>query len=377
MRIAIIIPSYNESDNIAFVTAVIDQGLGLAVKRFSQITAAIIVNVDNSSLDKTGEIFRKTPTHFPKLSLKTVGRPGKGKNLIYFLKRFSEDYDVFATLDADLKSIEPDWIMKLIGPFLREDEKCDFVWPLYQRSRFEGSTTNHFAYPLIYSFFGRDIRQPIAGDFAFSQRLAVKIIKDKIPPQAYFYGIDILFSIRAVQYANYFRQVNLGQKTHKPSFAKLEDMFPQIAAAAVDALRPAHIKKSIRIRDINKFVCISSSRDFQHARAADQLLAEKIKFLSRNLDSVVWLDSAVAAKVRWSLNDQRLSDGLWSVILGSWLRYALDYGRIDSLKLAKELLPFFVFRTISFWQEVAVLRPAEVERAIRRQAGLIRKIILA
>ena len=199
MRIAVIIPSYNEADNISFVTQMIDRGLLLALKKFPKISEAIIINVDSSSQDNTRKIFQKTKTNFLKLSLQTKGRPGKGKNLIYFLKKYYKKYDIFITLDADLKSIKVDWMIKLIAPFFCEGKDCDFVWPLYKRSRFEGSTTIHFAYPIIYSFFKLEVRQPIAGDFAFSQRLAAKIIFNQIPEAAFYYGIDILFSIRAAQ----------------------------------------------------------------------------------------------------------------------------------------------------------------------------------
>ena len=375
MRVAVIVPSYNEADNIAFVTKIIDKGLILASRKFPDITEAIIVNVDNTSSDNTRGIFQKTSTHFNKLSLQTKGQPGKGKNLIYFLHKYSKKYDIFVTLDADLKSIKANWLVKLLEPFFKKSKSCDFVWPLYKRSRFEGSTTNLFAYPIIYSLFKSDVRQPIAGDFAFSQRFAVKILSNIIPAEAYRYGIDILFSIRACQYANYTQQINLGHKIHKPSFFKLENMFPQIAATAIDTINSGVGNiLPVRIINHNKSICISSNKKFKHRRQANTLLLKKTEFLAANLKKVAWLDGGIKRKIKAVLGGNKiLNNSLWSSILSNWLHYALKKHKNNSLTIAKELLPFFVLRVVSFWNEISPLRASEIESMIKKQAKIIIK----
>lgn len=376
MKIAVIIPSYNEADNIAFVTRTIDKGLTIAVKKFPKIRGVVIVNIDNSSPDKTSVVFKKTETSFPKVSLLTKGRPGKGKNLLSFLKNNYKNYDIFITLDADLKSIKPDWIFKLLTPFLNESKECDFVWPLYKRSRFEGSTTNHFAYPLIYALFKMEVRQPIAGDFAFSQRLASKIICHNIPKEAYHYGVDILFSIRAAQYARYSRQIDLGSKIHKPSFSKLEKMFPQVASAAVDALKGQKIRIAAGTTKISQSICITPKKLFLHKIEADRLFLKSIIYLSKNIESINWLSSSSKNKVKILLEaHEALDPNLWSKLVSEWLSYALIQNEKSSLLAAEELLPFFIIRTVGFWNSVINMRPEEVENIIKRQARLIRNKI--
>lgn len=375
MKVAVITPSYNEADNISYVTQTIDRGLGLAKKKFPSLDEVIIVNIDNSSPDKTSDFFKKTSTSFPKLSILTKGRAGKGKSLLYFLKKYNQDYDVFVSLDADLKSIKADWIVKLLEPFFNKRGSYDFVWPLYKRSRFEGSTTNHFAYPVMYAVFGKEIRQPIAGDFAFNKKIAVKIIENKIPAEAYRYGVDILFSIRAAQYGRRVVQINLGHKIHKPSFPKLEKMFPQVAAAALDTLRygGAVRRSSLHVVDTKKEICTSSSRRFEHRAQGDLLLEKKVKYLSDNLDKIVWLSPQFKYKIRRILNgDKIISSQSWSNILAGWLRYSLRSGR-HSLRLSEELLPFFVLRAVSFWHEAERLKANEVEKRLKAQARLVRR----
>jgi len=376
MRVAIIVPSYNEADNISFVTGIIDRGLAMAVKKFPKIKEAVIVNVDNSSKDKTSLVFKKTKTRFYKISLLTKGRPGKGKNLLSFLKNNYKNYDIFITLDADLKSIKPDWIPKLLAPFLNESRECDFVWPLYKRSRFEGSTTNHFAYPLIYALFKTEVRQPIAGDFAFSQRLASKIICHNIPKDAYYYGIDILFSIRAVQYARYSVQIDLGNKIHKPSFSKLEKMFPQVASAAVDALSNQKIRPAVGRAKVSKSICITPSKLFLHKIEADKLFLKNIVYLSKHIESLGWLSAASKDKVRTMLKTRKMLDSnLWSILISEWLKYALKQTQKSSLRAAEELLPFFVLRAVGFWNSVSNMSSRTVENIIKKQAHLIRNKI--
>jgi hypothetical protein len=370
------VPSYNEADNISFVTRIIDQGLSLAFKKLPEIKEAVIVNVDNSSQDKTSIVFKKTKTFFSKASLLTKGRPGKGKNLLVFLKNNYKKYDIFITLDADLKSIEPNWIPKLLAPFLDKNKKCDFVWPLYRRSRFEGSTTNHFAYPLIYALFKIEVRQPIAGDFAFSQKLASKIISHNIPAAAYYYGIDILFSIRAVQYARYSVQIDLGNKIHKPSFSKLERMFPQVASAAVDTLRNRVVRPASGITKVSQSICITPSKLFLHKTEADKLFFENIVYLSKHIEAITWLNAADKNDVKITLGAMGILDpNLWSILIAKWLKYALKQKQKSSLQAAKELLPFFILRSVSFWNSITNMSRESVENIIKKQARLIRNKI--
>jgi hypothetical protein len=75
-----------------------------------------------------------------------------------------------AVLDADLRSVSPAWIDRLVGPVLGHG--YDLVTPLYARHKLDGTITNSIAFPLTAALYGRRLRQPIGGDFGFSGRLA-------------------------------------------------------------------------------------------------------------------------------------------------------------------------------------------------------------
>ena len=73
-------------------------------------------------------------------------------------------------MDSDLRSITPEWIELLLGPVL--EHGFDYVAPLYLRHKYDGTITNSIVYPLTRSLYGREVRQPIGGEFGFSGRLA-------------------------------------------------------------------------------------------------------------------------------------------------------------------------------------------------------------
>lgn len=220
------IPSYNEARNIGFVVRQIDKGL----RKYFPREKALIVNVDNNSADQTKEVFLKTKTITPKKYISApVGIKGKGHNfynLFRLIDKLSSEINI--VVDADLKSIEPEWIKKMITPINRG---YDFAVPTYSRNKNDALITKNFCYPLVYGLLGWDIRQPIGGEFAFSSKMVKHWLSKKWTASVYQYGIDIFMTTEAI--LNNFKvcQVNLGRKTHRASQKRLESMFIEIAEA--------------------------------------------------------------------------------------------------------------------------------------------------
>ena len=222
-EIVVGIPSLNEADNINYVTKKVDQGLE---QYFSQKTA-VIINSDNHSPDNTGRVFLQTKTKTPKIYLSTpAGQRGKGNNLRnVFLKVKNLGARAAITIDADLKNVNPRWIKCLLGPIVKG---YDFLTPFYHRHKYDGSITNHLAYPLIYGLLGYNIRQPIGGDMAFSKKMVEYWLSQKWSATAKSYGIDIFMTFNAIKSGFKLGQVDLGSKIHKPSLLKLDNMFLEV-----------------------------------------------------------------------------------------------------------------------------------------------------
>lgn len=220
------IPSYNEADTIGHVAEVAGRGL----ERYFPGLRSLVVNCDNRSPDGTMEAFLAAP--FPKgVGRKYIATPegvrGKGNNL-WNLFRFCEKAEARAivVVDADLRSITPEWIKYLGRPVLQG--RYDFVAPLYSRHQFDGTITNHLCYPLIFSLTGYDIRQPIGGDFAFSPRLCSHWLSLPWNDLVRQYGIDIFMSLNAVFGDFKICEAGLGSKIHKASAPKLGKMFEEV-----------------------------------------------------------------------------------------------------------------------------------------------------
>ena len=179
MYVIVGIASYNEADSIAGVVRAADQGLLLLAREFPDLRA-LILNADSNSPDGTTREFLGAPTSWDKKAITTAGEPGKGKNVLAMIALAeAERADCLLMLDGDVRSAEPEWIVRLVRPVLQDI--ADFVTPRYERSLYDGAITNHFAWPLLLSVFGRDIQQPIAGDFALGRRLLGQVRQDATP----------------------------------------------------------------------------------------------------------------------------------------------------------------------------------------------------
>lgn len=218
------IPSYNEADNIAFVAQQVDAGL----RTFFPDKKGLILNVDNDSQDDTKGAFLGAETESPKYYLSTPpGVRGKGNN---FLNLFQAAVLLKAKgivcVDADLESIGPDWVDDLASPVMNQG--ADYVTPVYSRNEYDGAITNHICYPLIYGLTGREVRQPIGGDFGLSTRFASAVLAQDWEDTTHEYGIDIFLTLSALFGGFRVGQTRLGAKIHKPSAPKLGPMITQV-----------------------------------------------------------------------------------------------------------------------------------------------------
>lgn len=227
------IPSYMEADTIPFVTKQVDLGL---TKHFSKLKS-IIINVDNDSEDDTKGSFLSVKTKVPKYYISTPkGIRGKGSNLLNlfkFAKKHADTLKGGVVVDADLRSITPEWIKYLGKPILKG---YDYSLPLYSRHQFDGTITNHICYPLFYGLLGEDLRQPIGGEFGFSPSLIDYWLKQKWNSSARQYGIDIFMTLHAIFGDFRICEACLGTKVHKASTPKLGPMFTQVITTLFNIL---------------------------------------------------------------------------------------------------------------------------------------------
>lgn len=241
------IPSYNNVRTIGHVVKAVQAGLA----KYFPDRKAVLVNSDGGSTDGTMDaVYAAAPddpgsiliSHRvePLLKIATPyhGLPGKGSAFrTIFEIAHALRAEACAVVDSDLRSITPEWVELLIKPVLSAG--YDYVAPLYQRHKYDGTITNSIIYPLTRALYGKRVRQPIGGDFGLSGRLASFYLeKDVWNTDVARYGIDIWMTTTAI--ANNFRiaQAFLGAKIHDPKDpgADLSDMLYQVVGSTFDLM---------------------------------------------------------------------------------------------------------------------------------------------
>ena len=176
--------THNHAKTIEHVVQVIREGL---LKYFPRERIAVM-NADGGSTDGTPELVRAASI--------TDVRHANSFQTLRTLHCISSQYGaevstgramqmIFAAADLlraracaviapESSEIQPDWTEKLIRPVYRD--RADFVAPVYRRNRFEGILVTNLLYPMTRALYGKSIREPRPGEFAFSDTLASRFV---------------------------------------------------------------------------------------------------------------------------------------------------------------------------------------------------------
>ena len=78
-------------------------------------------------------------------------------------------------LDPDVASLTPEWVAALARPIF--DQQFDFVAPVYPRHPMDGLLVTQLLRPLMRAGYGRNIREPLAGEFGCSRTFAAHCVE--------------------------------------------------------------------------------------------------------------------------------------------------------------------------------------------------------
>jgi glucosylglycerate synthase len=235
------IPSYNNTRTIGHVVKAVSGGLA----KYFPDSKAVLVNSDGGSMDGTQHAVAEAGVDLQsilvahrvnplqKITTPYHGIPGKGSafRLIFELAKALE-VKACAVVDADLRSITPEWIELLLRPVLKQG--YDYVAPYYLRHKYDGTITNSIVYPLTRALYGKRIRQPIGGEFGFSGELASYFLSKNVwETDVARYGIDIWMTTTAIAKGSKICQAYLGAKIHDPKdpAADLSAMLAQVVGS--------------------------------------------------------------------------------------------------------------------------------------------------
>ncbi|OGM29493.1 hypothetical protein A2630_00675 [Candidatus Woesebacteria bacterium RIFCSPHIGHO2_01_FULL_44_10] len=367
MKIIVIIPTLNEADSIAFVTKTIDKGL----RKISGNPRALIVNSDGGSTDKTSDVFLKTGTFFPKKVISYNGkRVGKGRNVFEVLKLFHNSADYFLMIDGDITSIETGWVSKLLNPLLNKN--ADLVVPIYKRNRYEGNTTNHFSSPLIYAYFGKNISQPIAGDFAFTKKLAKKIYASFSSDSDYGYGVDTLITWTALLSQFKIKQIRLGRKIHKPSFPKIVPMFGQVCFSTINLL--SENRESIKKRLSIKRKQLSNMLEVIDDTYIKVPTTKKVVEIE-NIVHKLLKKQRISEEIPGSKTTSCLNMDIWTDILCKHINIVLKkkLKKKEKDEFIESITAYYLLRVLGYFKEIEKLSAKEIDRLLIAQKQMLQE----
>ncbi len=378
------IPSYNNAHSIEKVVMTSAEGLEMYYPQ----QKSIIINSDGQSQDNTVSIFKKTrvPKGIGKRSFQYSGDFGKGSALraIFEAARIL-DAKVCVVLDADTRSITSDWIYSLVSPVFKLG--YGFVSPYYVRNKHDATVTNEIVYPLTRALYGLRIRQPIGGDFAFSNGAVQVFTRNKYwesYPYINQFGVDIWMSTTAINEGFRVCQTVLGVKVHdkKDIIKDMAKVFVQVTGTLFELMKNYEQKW---------FDIIGSNQGYIHG---DFKFVEGEK-ISLNINELLqkFYDGYEKYKNVWkkifekntylefldtlnasSRDNIVLSAELWTKIV---YEYACIYGFIkkdQKEKLLESMVPFYFLRTASFIKEAELFSDEIADAVVEGDAGLFERL---
>ena len=370
-ELVVCIPSYNEADSISFPVQQASEGL---VKFFPQMRS-VIINTDNNSPDGTREAFLNTPTERPKIYLSTEpGVKGKGNNFRNLFEKVLElEAEAVVVVDADLKSITPQWIRHLGEPLFND---FAYVAPLYVRHKYDGTITNGIAYPLSRALYGRRVRQPIGGDFGFSGKLARIYLDNQAWDDATAnFGIDIWMTTIALNEGLPICQSFMGRpKIHRPKdpAASLGPMFRQVIGTIFSLM--CHFEGSWQHIKYSKPTAIYGFGlgEVEMPPKVDvdaKKLFEKFIAGFEAFDDV-WKDALFDDVYRKLQEIKGMKERVFNFPTDLWARILFDMGvayrdRVrEPDELMESLIPLYYGRTFSFVKKTRRMSTQQAEEAI-------------
>jgi glycosyltransferase involved in cell wall biosynthesis len=222
------IPCYYNDTTIEHVIQMVSHGLHDHYKD----ARSVIMIADGGSTDDTREVakdFQIKPWQEKLISIYR-GPAGKGSALRSIFEAAARlNVSACMVVDSDLRSITGEWVRLLMEPVLQQGS--DFVTPIYTRYKYDGTITNNITYNLTRALYGKRIRQPIGGDFAFSLKAVHLFLSQNVwSTDVARFGIDIWLTTNAVIHDFKICQSHLGVKIHdaKDPASHLAAMFRQV-----------------------------------------------------------------------------------------------------------------------------------------------------
>ena len=358
----------NCEDTIGKVVKTIDEGLNIYFPKEQNL----IVISDGFSTDNTKEVALTTSTRAKKLwFLQGDGGPGKGIGVrTVFEVAHERKAEGAALIDGDLTSVEPEWINRLLTPI---KEGYDEVIPLYLRHPYDGVITNQLAYPLTTVLYGREIRQPIGGEFSLSNRAITTMLKNPLFPKKF--GIDIFLSTTGIAEGLKVVESVLGFKEHtstreyKDPMKLLVPMYYQVVSSLFDL----YLGYKGKVKEVTSIAKVERRGEIPEGRTKSPSVDKEKWFTQIRQDYQEQIGDISKIDFLASLKDELrpyLEKEEITLPLETWAKcvfLALNNYAKDKQRTLDVLRVFWEARYMGLVQETESLGQEEAEKRIRDQ----------
>ncbi len=368
------IPCYNNETTIAHVIQMVSHG----IRDHYRDNRAVIMIADGGSTDDSRDMAKNFEIQPWQEKLVCIYRGPSGKGTA--LRSIFEAADrlnatACMVVDSDLRSIKGEWVKFLLDPVLKHGYDC--VTPIYTRYKYDGTITNNIAYNLTRALYGKRIRQPIGGDFAFSPACYRYFLTHNVwTTDVARFGIDIWMTTNAVIHDFKICQSHLGVKVHdaKDPASHLATMFRQVIGTLF-FLMEQHESHWKKIKESTPTEIFGSKSEIKpEPIAVDQdLLVGRFKAGYRNFgvfyEKIFTPESYQMIREAASLSTAgfKLESDTWSRILyelaATYHKWAHNRQRL--LELA---IPLYYGRVASFINRTKEMDSEEAEDVVEEQA---------
>lgn len=363
------IPTYNSEETVAHVMKTVTEGL----EKYFPDRKAVIMISDGGSLDYTREVCQQIkPKKVSKIVMIYRGLPGKGTALrAVFEAGVRLDVKACAVVDSDLRSITPEWVKNLLDPVVVGN--FDFVNPYYVRHKYDGTITNHIAYALTRALYGKRVRQPIGGEFAFSRKILDFFTNQYVwESDIARFGIDIWMTTVAIAEGFKICESCLGAKIHNPKdpAASLGPMFRQVVSTLF-GMMPRYENLWRRVRGSEPIphfgekvaiepppVTINVESLMDHFRAGFEHFGPLYRetLTAENYEALTKL-----------LNELSMPPHVWPRIVYDFA-YTFNKWSRDKYKLVELMTPIYYARVAMFVNETRSMTNEQADQVVEAQA---------
>ncbi|MBS3817898.1 glycosyltransferase [bacterium] len=371
------IPCLNNDATISHVIDMVSEGLA---KYYKNLRTVLIIS-DGGSTDDTREVAKDKSIHpfIEKIITIYRGIPGKGSALrMIFESASSLKAKVCVLCDADLRSINPEWVRTLAEPVLTHGH--DFVAPVYTRYKYDATITNNIAYNLIRALFGKRVRQPIGGDFGLSKDMInfyFYCSRDVWVTDIARFGIDIWMTTSAIMNDVSICEAYLGSKVHdtKDPAESLGPMFRQVVHTLFQLMEDYSEKwKNIqKSESVHRYGSPVSGEPHPFSVSIEAMIENfkegfnNFASFSKSIINPQSFEALQELSRKKKNRDFRMKTEDWAKIVYDFAATFHKWKR-DRGKLVDLMRPLYYARVASFINETGGMETYQAEKVIEKQA---------